>query len=132
MPFKFTDLAKKTKSATLDLGDGDVIQFEFRPALITPQFIHALSALDASRMQTATADQADATIQSVSDQVARIVASWDVQEDDGSPFPLDPARLKADIPIQAQVAILMACMQAMQPGEATAPQSTPASSPATK
>lgn len=132
MGFKFTDLAKKTKPGTLDLGDGDVIQFTFRPALLTPNFVHNLSMFDEARMSAASAAEADEVIQDASEQVVKVIATWDVLDEDGTtPFPLDVERLRADIPVQVQVALLMQCTREMQPGEARAPETTAASSPVT-
>jgi hypothetical protein len=120
---KFSDLAKATKRSKVSVGD-DEISFAFRHGLITPRFIQDLLALDESRLKNATPAEADAALASVSEQMARIVAEWDVTEEDGvTMFPLVADRLAAEIPLSVQVAILFTCMAEMQPGEATAPGS---------
>ena len=119
MPVRFSDLARETKGATIDGGGGDVITFEFRHHLITPAYMHTLYALqDAAAASPA---EQDAAIQAVSEQVARLVTEWDVlDEDDVSMYPLTVERLQ-DFPLVLQLRILNACVEAMQPGESTAP-----------
>src|SRR5260221_6813873 len=127
---KFSDLAKATKPATISVGDeGDTISFRFRHGLITPRFVQDLLALDESRLKGATAGEAAAAVQAVSSQVAHVVSEWDVTEADGKTmFPLDPARLAADIPISVQVQMLFTILAEMRPGEVNAPGSNGASS----
>jgi hypothetical protein len=121
---KFSDLGKKTKRAKLELGDGEVIHFDFRHELITPRFVQALLALDESRLQAGGAAEADAAVQSVPENVARVIAWWDVTEDDGETmFPLVASRLAEEIPFAVQVGMLFQCLTEMQPGEARAPES---------
>jgi hypothetical protein len=125
MPIKFSDLAKATKSATIEVGEeGDTITFRFRHGLITPRFVQDLLALDEGRLKGATAGEAAAAVQAVSEQLAHVVAEWDVTEADGATmFPLDPARLAAEIPLDVQVQMLFTILSEMRPGEVTAPGS---------
>ncbi len=116
MGFKYKDLAKKTKRATLDLGDGDTIAFEFRTGMVTPRFLADIQTLD--DVEHLTPD----VVLAISEHVARLLTTWDVEDDDGSMFPLDPTRLAADIAAQVQLAILFTCIAEMKPGEATAPE----------
>lgn len=121
MPMRFTDLARDTMAATLDVS-GAVIHFRFRPGLITPRFMHDFLQLDESRMKGATAAEQQETLFAVSEQVARIVAEWDLTEvDDVTMFPLTVERLAADIPLFVQIQMLQTCLAEMQPGEASAP-----------
>ena len=121
MPIRFSDLARETKGASVDVGGGDAIHFEFRHHLITPQFMHTLYALEA--VEQASAAQQQAAIRAVSEQVARLVTEWDVlDEDDVSMYPLTVERL-ADFPLIIQLRILNQCVAEMQPaGEASAPK----------
>lgn len=124
MPIKFSDLAKATKSATLDVGDGDTISFRFRHGLVTARLLHDLLSLDEAYMQAASPAQVDESIMGICEQVARLVAEWDLLDADGvSMFPLDAQRLAADIPISLQARILRVCMAEMTTqGEASAPE----------
>lgn len=121
MPMRFTDLARATKTGKLDLGGGDVIRFEFRHGLITPHFMHTLLALDESRLKGATADEGEAAVMNVCEQVARLIVEWDLLDEDGSMFPLDVERLARDIPLTVQIGLLQQCLEEMGAGEASAP-----------
>jgi hypothetical protein len=137
MPLRFSDLARGTKAAVLDLGDGDVIRFRFRHGLITPRLMHDFLALDESHIQRATADEQEATMMAISAHLARLMTEWDVLDADGtSMFPLDADRLASDIPLLVQVRLLRTCLAEMAPGEApaaedsaTGPASAAGSSP---
>jgi len=124
MPIKFSDLARDTKAATLDVGGGDTIAFRFRHGLITPRLMHDFLALDVSRLEQATVDEQEAAMMAISAHLARLVTEWDVLDSDGSMFPLDAARLAADIPLLVQVRMLQTCLAGMSEasaGEAAAP-----------
>lgn len=121
MPIKFSDLAKATKAATFDLPDGaGTICFRFRHGLITPRMIQQV--VEWSDLSGASAAETAAALMSISQNVARLVTEWDVMEDDGvTMFPLDAARLAADIPLTVQSGLMYACFAEMQMGEASAP-----------
>lgn len=121
MPMKFSDLARSTKTGLLDLGDGDVIRFEFRQGLVTPRFMHDLYALDPEQFTPATSTEQDAAIMAVSSHVARLVAEWDLLDEDGSMFPLEAERLARDIPFVVQFRLLQRCLAEIAQGEASAP-----------
>jgi hypothetical protein len=118
MPFKYRDFGKKTKTATLDLGEGDSIAFEFRTGVMTPQFLADFQSLSDAALVT------PAVLLALSKHLANLLVSWDMLDDDGvSMFPLTPERLVADIPAEAQVSIIFAAigeMRAAQTGEAPA------------
>ena len=119
MPIRFSDLARDTKGASIDVGGGDAIHFEFRHNLITPAYMHTLYALQA--MDDASPAEQEAAIRAVCEQVARLVVEWDVlDEDDVSMYPLTVARL-LDFPLVLLLRILNQCVAEMQPGEASAP-----------
>lgn len=122
MPLRFTDLARDTKSATLELGGGESICFRFRHGLITPRLMHDFLALDASRLEHATVDEQEASMMAISGHLARLLTEWDVLDSDGSMFPLTADRLAADIPLLVQVRLLQTCLAEMSStGEAAAP-----------
>lgn len=124
MPFKYRDFGKKTKSATLDLGEGDSINFEFRTGVMTPQFLADFQSLSDAALVT------PAVTLALSRHLASLLTEWDMlDDDDASMFPLDPARLAADIPASVQVAIIFQAieeMRAAQTGEAAAAQASKA------
>jgi hypothetical protein len=112
---KLSDLTSKTKPVTLDY-NGEIVTMTVRCQLITPKLIADLGVLD-----DLTVDSAE-RMHAVSEHLARLVASWDVLEDDGSMFPLDVDRLTAEIPVEFQMRCLLAAVQVMQVGEAPAPE----------
>ena len=121
MPLRFSDLARDTKAAVLDLGHGDEIRFRFRHGLITPRLMHDFLALDESHIKRATVDEQEASMMAVSAHLARLLTEWDVLDADGvSMFPLTAERLAADIPLLVQVQLLRCCLAEMAPGEARA------------
>lgn len=120
MGFKYRDLAKKTKAVTLDLGDGDSIAVEFRTGLLTPQFLADMQALGDKD------NVSPEKLLTVSTHLSRLLTSWDVEDDDGQMFPLDPKRLALDIPLETQLALLNLCIEEMKPGEAKAAAQAPA------
>ncbi len=75
MPLKLSDLTKRTKTIQVDLGDGDVIQVEFRLDFYTPEFEATMASVD----EKPVAKQAEA--------LAKILVGWDVTDDDGKTLP---------------------------------------------
>jgi hypothetical protein len=119
---KFSDLSGKDKPAKLELSDGNVISFRFKYGLITPKLLHDLAALD--RLETGNLASAEEALTAVSGHLAQLVTKWDVLDADGKTmFPLEAARLAADIPLVVQYQLIQRCLQEMQPGEAIAPES---------
>ena len=74
-----------------------------------------LNAVDDDKVDPAT------RMHTLSDLASRLVAKWDVLNDDGSMFPLDTASLEATIPVMFLSSCLMEAVKAALPGEASAP-----------
>lgn len=125
---RFSDLARKTRAVTLDLGDGDTITGHYRHGLITPRLVHDILALDTGRMRSAPPDETAAALDAVAGHVARLIADWDLREDDDrAPYPLTVDRLR-DLPLPVLIALIMACVEDMNAGEKAAPETTSAPS----
>lgn len=128
MGFKYKDLAKKTKRISVDLGDGDVLQVEFRHHLITPALAADFATLGAAEgkkvdsLPSAERAAIVAAIRAASDHLAELVTWWDLDADDDSMFPLNAAVMAAKLPIDFQMRVLGACLHESRAGEASAPE----------
>jgi hypothetical protein len=116
---KLADLARKTKRVTLAFED-ETVHLEVRYQLITQKLIADIAALNSLAIDLS--EQTAEKLHTLGEQVARLVASWDVLDDDGQMFPLDPERLAAEIPMMFLAQVLGAAAGAIYQGEAPAPQ----------
>ena len=117
---KLSDITAKTKTVSFDYS-GETVNMDVRTQLITPKLIADLGELEEQKLTPEA-------LRAISEHIVRLVATWDVQEDDGSVFPLDVERLEAEIPVGFQMHVLMAAVDAM--GEDLAPQNTNQAEPA--
>lgn len=109
---KLSDITAKVKAVSFDY-EGETVNLDVRTQLITPKLIADLSELEEKKLTPET-------LRAISEHLVRLVATWDVQEDDGSAFPLEVSRLEAEIPVGFQMQALMAAVNAM--GESIAPE----------
>jgi hypothetical protein len=108
----------KPTPAPVDLGEGDVINVVF----------------DRNRITEAWLDQAmlrDEAL-SIADSVAKVIISWDITEDDGSPFPPTKENLGEVLSLDALRSFFVTLREAAYPPRAEGNAlSQPSSSPST-
>ncbi len=80
---KLSTLIGRTKQATIDFGDGDLLHYVYRPAAITGKMVIAINSL------TETVAIADFCA-----DAAAVLASWDLLGEDGEPVPITPESLQ--------------------------------------
>ena len=124
MPLNFAKLAATTASATIDFGDGNVLNVEYYPQRITSQMLLDIAALGESAGDVAGITRAVSTPATI---LASVLHSWDAVEEDAesgneTPLPLDRDHLLA-LSIGVQWAILNTLIQA-QAGEVSAPMAS--------
>lgn len=120
---KLSQLIAKTARATFTYA-GEPVALEVRAQLITPDLLTHVNLIADRTADTAVRAQALAV------EVSRLVASWDLLGDDGEPFPLEAARLAAEIPVAFLSQVLTEAVGAIDTaGEARAPEDS-ASAPA--
>lgn len=113
---KLSTLVAATKNVTVSYG-GETINLVVRASAITPKMLADLALLAEAEGSKAVAAQ----VNEIPDLLCRLVASWDVLNDDETPFPLDPEQVAEKIPMDFQVACIRAATGSV--GEAVAPAS---------
>lgn len=122
MPLRLADLAAKTKDATIDF-DGESVTLTVRYQLITPRFLAQLEQLQA--LQGDGGGHTGDVLTALCGQLCQIIERWDVFDEDGATmFPLDAARMAAELPVPFLYAVLGGAMGVMKPGEASAPEAS--------
>ena len=129
MGFKYTDLAKATKVATVDVGDGEhVVQVTFRHAFITPALAADLATLggaEGKKVDSLPSTERAAVVAAIaraSEHIAQLVTHWDLEGDtEGEMFPLDAQVIATKLPIDFQMRVLGGCLSESRAGEAPAP-----------
>ena len=111
---KLSDLLAKTRLVTIHYG-GETVNLVVRAEVMNTDFMVEMAAL--GRITT-DVDVSIASIKSLPEILCQLVVSWDLEGDDGQPFPLDPVKVAASIP----VAFISACIQgaAQSVGESSA------------
>lgn len=107
---RLLDLTQRTKHATMAY-DGDVLNFEYYHQLVTPALIATLNDIKK------TSDYAG-----ISKSLVTLVASWDLLDADGTPFPLDLVRLQNEVPVLFQAQVLEGIVTGIFQGEVAATQ----------
>lgn len=95
---------QKPVQATVDLGDGDTIELVFDRNRVTPAW-------------ASVADKNDDKLMSPPAAIAAVTISWDVTNDDGSPFPPTADNI-AVLSYPAQKALLRKIMEVAIPSDA--------------
>ena len=126
MGFKYKDLAKATKDATVEIGDdeGSVLHITFRHSFITPALaadIATLGAAEGRDMEKLPSTERAAVVTAIraaSAHIANLVTWWDLEDDEGVMFPLDADDIATKLPIDFQMRVLGACLRESRAGEA--------------
>ena len=113
---KLSDLVAKTRAVTIHYGD-ESVNLVVRTELMNTDFMVEMASLGKT---TTDPDVSIAAIKSLPEILCRLVVSWDLEGDDGQPFPLVPAKIAEVVP----VAFISACIQgaAQSVGESSAVQ----------
>jgi hypothetical protein len=96
----------KPRNADVDLGDGDSVHIVFDSNKITPAWVQESKEREEAR---------DAL--SLSKSLASVLISWDVTQDDGSPFPPTKENI-AVLSYAAQSALTTKILEASLPSDA--------------
>ena len=113
MPVTLAQLATNSATVTLSVGE-DTVTIEYYPGRVTEKTLAAMNAFAAM-----DGTGIDAGFSRFNEELAKLLKSWDVLEEDGSMFPIDAHRL-ADLPISFRLEVLAAIMGDLRP-EAMAP-----------
>lgn len=89
--------------------DGETLNVQYRPGAFTPEF-------DRSARQLETSSDPETGLGAM---FCSVVASWDLEGDDGQPVPLTPESLMT-VPTDILIAVLGAMRKALSPGETPA------------
>ena len=131
MPLNLAKLVSNRANAAIDFGNGDVLHVEFYPARITSEMLATMSAI--GRPEQLSEDRAVAVLNSASDMLLTLLASWDLVETDPEsgeerPVPLDADHLRAfGVTIQWQIlnGVISAQAGEAQAAGANAPSAAP-------
>jgi len=111
---KLADLVAKTRPVVITYG-GETVNLVVRAEVLNTDFMVEMASL---ATVSADAEQQVTALKSLPDLLCRLVVSWDLEGDDGQPFPLVPSEVAKAIP----VAFVSACIQgaAQSVGESSA------------
>lgn len=103
----------KPKEAKIAFGDApeDVLTVVYRPGVLTPRMLVELEELD----EMSAGKQTEAVVA----LLPRIIVSWDLADDDGTPYPLEPDALM-DLPLDVLMTVMQAITDREKPGKGSA------------
>lgn len=106
---KLAQLRAESKTVAVSFQAGD-LKVEYRPNSFTADAVDKInSAMQDPKQQTAA----------MFEMIGGMLLSWDLEGDDGKVIPLDdPARLRAEVPMQVFGRIFAALQEDQAPGEA--------------
>jgi len=107
---RLLDLTQRTKHASIAI-DTELLNFDYYHQLVTPALIATLNDLKK------TSDYAG-----ISKSLVTLIASWDLLDADGTPFPLDLDRLQNEVPVLFQAQVLHEIVTGIFQGEVAATQ----------
>lgn len=105
---KLSELTKKTRAGML-LVEGETLVYTYYYQLVTPALIAAVETMKNGQ-----------DLLAVSQYVATLIASWDLEDVDGGVFPLEVSRLQKELPLIFQMQLVSDIITAMHQGEARA------------
>jgi len=110
---KLAAITQKTTKTSMPFDD-DVLNYEFKHALITP-------ALVADIQRLIEASVSAENILAISTHIVSLVTTWDLIDEDGAMFPLDAKRIAHEVPLVFQATLITDMISKMRQGEANAP-----------
>ena len=96
-------LVEATKRLVVAFGDVE-LKIQYRPSAVTPRFQKAVARAQAEGDMDAL----------MLDPLCRLLASWDLTDDDGALVPIEPDSL-ADLPVPILVGLMTAIAEDMAP-----------------
>lgn len=109
MPISLAKVRERTKELDVDLGDGDTVHIVYRPGVYTVDFESELKA-----------GQAEGDRSVITLAICKVIADWDVYEDDAQKrkLALEPDAVKA-LPMVVMVPMFEAINEDMRPKRKT-------------
>lgn len=114
MPITAAKMASNTAEVTLQIGE-DTVTTVYYPSRITEKVFAQLQLFT-----DATEDSVFSQFGTLNDLLCHLIKSWDVLNEDGSMYPLEPDAL-ADLPFFFRTSLIQAIMSDIRP-ETLAPQ----------
>jgi hypothetical protein len=105
---KLSDLRAKTKEVIADFGDGELVTMAVRVQAVTSHVMDELLELE----QEVEASQAAKRVGSIISLVTRLVASWDILDEEGGSIIPVTAEALAEFPIPLLIALLQEAVKA--------------------
>ena len=118
MPVNFNQIARNTAQVKMTggtLGE-DSITIVYYPGRLTDNLLSSVQQM--ATLESGNVAGLDG-LYSLNDALCTLIKSWDVLDADGSMFPLDPRRLRDDLPMPFKAEVLFAIMQDLRPEVAT-------------
>ena len=115
MPIKISELRKETRPATFTWEE-QTIHVEYRPGAVTAQMQMAAASM------ATIGNNADKVVEYLGDYVqamARLIASWDILDDEDKPLPVTPELVEA-LPLPFVYAMFGGIMSAYSPNAKSA------------
>ena len=115
MPIRISELRKETRQVDIEW-DGETVKVEYRPGAVTAQMQMAAASManignDPQRVVESLGDYVQA--------MARLIATWDILDDDGQPLPVTPELVEA-LPLPFVYAVFGGIMGAYSPNAKSA------------
>lgn len=117
MPVNFKQIASNTATVKMTggtLGE-DTITVTYYPGRLTDNLLSSIMQL--ASLESGNVAGMDGFV-SLNDALCELIKSWDVMDGDVM-FPLDPKRLKADLPMPFKAEVLFAIMNDIRPEAVT-------------
>jgi len=119
MPITLSQIAKNTATFTMPYGnDGGTVEITYYPSRLTEK-----TYADAKILSDPTQNDLDENFTAINDVLCQLMKSWDVMDDDGTPFPIDKEQLKR-LPWEFRLTVFYAIIADMKPKNVTASTSS--------
>lgn len=128
MPLSLAKLTANKAPAVVDFGDGATLNLEYYPQRLTSaMLLRASLPADSAKMAALTSDEQLAALDSATDLLSELLASWDLtdgpDEESQAPVPVDREHIAA-LGIQVQWTIFGAIMSAQAADGSGKPQAS--------
>lgn len=107
MPITLSELTKKTRKITVDIGANEPLEVEYRIQAYTPE------------IESVVLSVGERPAMALAEVLKRLVVSWNLVDDNGKMYPLDDEHLNK-MPLQIMMAIFQAIAEDMRPNQTTA------------
>lgn len=107
MPITLSELTRKTRKITVDIGASEPLEVEYRIQAYTPE------------VESVILNVGERPAMALAEVLKRLVVSWNLVDDNGEMYPLDNDHLHK-MPLQIMMSIFQAIAEDMRPNPATA------------